>query len=59
MKPKSYCNSIRTHSLHSDLGGKRIRPVLTFNDRNFNADYKKSIKPAALAVEVFHNFFSA
>lgn len=39
-----------------DLGGKRIRPVLTLMAAEiFNTDYKKAL-PAALAVEVFHNF---
>ncbi|MFV5694036.1 polyprenyl synthetase family protein [Flavobacterium sp. LB3P122] len=39
-----------------DLGGKRMRPVLTLMSTEvFDADYKKAL-PAALAVEVFHNF---
>ncbi len=38
------------------LGGKRIRPVLTLMTAEvFNADYEKAL-PAAMAVEVFHNF---
>ncbi|CAM1359734.1 Polyprenyl synthetase [Tenacibaculum soleae] len=38
------------------LGGKRIRPVLTLIAADiFSGDYKKAL-PAALAVEVFHNF---
>ena len=38
------------------LGGKRIRPVLTLMSAEiFDADYKEAL-PAALAVEVFHNF---
>ena len=38
------------------LGGKRIRPVLTLMAADiFSNDYKKAL-PAALAVEVFHNF---
>lgn len=38
------------------LGGKRIRPVLTLMTTEvFNGDYKKAL-PAAMAVEVFHNF---
>ncbi len=38
------------------LGGKRMRPVLTLMTAEiFNADYKKAL-PAAMAVEVFHNF---
>lgn len=38
------------------LGGKRMRPVLTLMATEiFDADYKTAL-PAALAVEVFHNF---
>lgn len=38
------------------LGGKRIRPVLTLMAADiFGTDYKKAL-PAALAIEVFHNF---
>jgi len=38
------------------LGGKRMRPVLTLMAAEvFNVDYKEAL-PAALAVEVFHNF---
>ena len=39
-----------------DLGGKRMRPVLTLMSAEvFDADYRKAL-PAALAVEVFNNF---
>ena len=38
------------------LGGKRMRPVLTLMSAEvFDGDYKMAL-PAALAVEVFHNF---
>lgn len=38
------------------LGGKRLRPVLTLLTAEvFDADYKEALN-AALAVEVFHNF---
>ncbi|REG96378.1 polyprenyl synthetase family protein [Flavobacterium aquicola] len=38
------------------LGGKRMRPVLTLLAAEiFDTDYKKAL-PAAMAVEVFHNF---
>ncbi|MCI2229258.1 polyprenyl synthetase family protein [Polaribacter sp. MSW13] len=38
------------------LGGKRMRPILTLMAADiFSKDYKKAM-PAALAVEVFHNF---
>lgn len=52
-EPKSLYEPI--HYILS-LGGKRIRPVLTLMTAEiFNQDYKKAL-PAALAVEVFHNF---
>jgi len=39
-----------------NLGGKRIQPVLTLlASEVFDVDYKKAL-PAAMAVEVFHNF---
>lgn len=38
------------------LGGKRLRPVLTLMACDFfSANYKKAL-PAALAIELFHNF---
>lgn len=38
------------------LGGKRLRPVLTLMSAEvFDTEYSKAL-PAALAVEVFHNF---
>ncbi|MCH3881636.1 MULTISPECIES: polyprenyl synthetase family protein [Tenacibaculum] len=38
------------------LGGKRMRPILTLMGCHiFSDEYKKSL-PAALAIEVFHNF---
>ena len=38
------------------LGGKRMRPILTLMAAGiFSSNYKKAL-PAALAVEVFHNF---
>ncbi|HEX8563745.1 MAG TPA: polyprenyl synthetase family protein [Flavobacterium sp.] len=38
------------------LGGKRMRPVLTLmTAETFDADYTKAL-PAAMAVEIFHNF---
>src|SRR5690606_7286589 len=39
-----------------ELGGKRLRPVLTLMTADiFDGDYKKALN-AALSVEVFHNF---
>jgi geranylgeranyl diphosphate synthase type II len=39
-----------------NLGGKRMRPVLTLMTAEvFDTDYKAAL-PAAMAVEVFHNF---
>lgn len=38
------------------LGGKRIRPILTLMGADiFSGEYKKAM-PAALAIELFHNF---
>ena len=38
------------------LGGKRMRPILTLMSSDiFTGEYEKAM-PAALAVEVFHNF---
>jgi len=38
------------------LGGKRLRPVLTLmTSEIFGGDYQKAL-PAALSIEVFHNF---
>lgn len=38
------------------LGGKRMRPILTLMSAEvFNCNYQKAL-PAAMAVEVFHNF---
>ena len=38
------------------LGGKRLRPILTLMTCDFfKTDYKKAL-PAALAIELFHNF---
>jgi len=52
-EPKSLYEPI--HYILS-LGGKRIRPILTLMTAEiFDADYKEAL-PAALAVEVFHNF---
>lgn len=38
------------------LGGKRIRPILTLIAADVFSDEYKNALPAALAVEVFHNF---
>ncbi len=52
-EPKGLYNPIR---YILDLGGKRLRPVLTLmTSEIFDCDYKKVLN-AALAVEVFHNF---
>ena len=38
------------------LGGKRIRPILTLMAADiFSGEFKQAL-PAALAIEVFHNF---
>lgn len=52
-EPKSLYDPIR---YILSLGGKRMRPVLTLLSSDiFGADYRKAL-PAAIAVEVFHNF---
>ncbi len=52
-EPKSLYEPI-TYILQ--LGGKRLRPVLTLLTADiFNSNYKKALN-AALAIEVFHNF---
>ncbi|SHL71019.1 geranylgeranyl diphosphate synthase, type II [Flavobacterium flevense] len=52
-EPKNLYEPIH-YILH--LGGKRIRPVLTVMSAEiFDVSYEKAL-PAALAVEVFHNF---
>lgn len=52
-EPKNLYEPIH-YILH--LGGKRIRPVLTVMSAEiFDISYEKAL-PAALAVEVFHNF---
>ncbi|MBJ7882761.1 polyprenyl synthetase family protein [Gelidibacter salicanalis] len=39
-----------------DLGGKRLRPLLTLMTADaFNGDYKNALN-AALSIEIFHNF---
>ncbi len=38
-----------------DLGGKRLRPVLTLIGANLFGDWQKAVKPA-VGIEVFHNF---
>ncbi len=59
---KAKIKSKEPHSLYApilyilDLGGKRLRPVLTLMAAEiFETDYKQALD-AALAVEVFHNF---
>lgn len=39
-----------------DLGGKKIRPVLTLMAANIFSDNFKKALPAAYAIEMFHNF---
>jgi geranylgeranyl pyrophosphate synthase len=45
-----------SHRLHIRIGGKRIRPVLTLMTTEVLMEIIKAL-PAAMAVEVFHNFF--
>lgn len=52
-EPKNLYNPIQ---YILSLGGKRLRPVLTLMAAEiFNEDHKKAL-PAALSIEVFHNF---
>ena len=52
-EPKELYNPIR---YIVSLGGKRLRPILTLMSCDFfNTEYKKAL-PAALALELFHNF---
>ena len=40
-----------------DIGGKRMRPILTLiNHQLFNSDIERSIKAAVSVIEIFHNF---
>lgn len=53
---KEPANLYRPISYILNLGGKRLRPVLTLMAADiFGADHKKALD-AALAIEVFHNF---
>lgn len=53
---KSPTNLYQPISYILQLGGKRMRPVLTLMTADiFDVDYQKAL-PAAMAVEVFHNF---
>lgn len=52
-EPKNLYNPIK---YVLDIGGKRMRPILTLMAHQlFNSDIEKSVK-AAIAIEVFHNF---
>lgn len=56
VKIKEPVNLYQPISYILNLGGKRLRPVLTLMTTDiFGGDYKKALD-AALAVEVFHNF---
>jgi len=55
-QPKQPENLYQPISYILELGGKRLRPVLTLMTTEiFNADYKTALN-AALSIEVFHNF---
>jgi geranylgeranyl diphosphate synthase type II len=56
VKSKEPKNLYEPISYILELGGKRLRPVLTLlTTALFDGDYKKALD-AALAIEVFHNF---
>ena len=55
-RPKDQENLYMPINYILQLGGKRLRPVLTLMTADiFDADYKKALD-AALSVEIFHNF---
>ncbi|WP_199898675.1 polyprenyl synthetase family protein [Prolixibacter bellariivorans] len=39
-----------------DMGGKRLRPVLVLTGANLFSENIEEALPAAIAIEVFHNF---
>ncbi|WP_343487848.1 polyprenyl synthetase family protein [Allomuricauda sp. d1] len=49
-------NLYRPVSYIMDLGGKRLRPILTLMAADFFGGNSSDALPAAMAVEVFHNF---
>nr|WP_321245363.1 polyprenyl synthetase family protein [uncultured Psychroserpens sp.] len=56
IEPKEPTNLYEPIDYILQLGGKRLRPVLTLMTAEiFDCDYKKALD-AALSVEVFHNF---
>jgi geranylgeranyl diphosphate synthase type II len=56
IEPKEPNNLYEPINYILQLGGKRLRPVLTLMTAEiFDCDYKKALD-AALSVEVFHNF---
>jgi geranylgeranyl diphosphate synthase type II len=56
IEPKEPVNLYEPINYILQLGGKRLRPVLTLMTAEiFDCDYKKALD-AALSVEVFHNF---
>lgn len=56
LQPKQPENLYQPINYILELGGKRLRPVLTLMTADiFNSDYKNALN-AALSIEVFHNF---
>jgi len=53
MSPENLYNPV-DYSL--EMGGKRLRPVLLLMSYNIFSDAVKNAIPAAIAIEVFHNF---
>ena len=53
LTPKSLYDPLR---YIMNLGGKRMRPMLTLMSAELFGNAKESALPAALAVEIFHNF---
>jgi geranylgeranyl diphosphate synthase type II len=53
LTPKNLYDPLR---YFMNLGGKRMRPMLTLMSAELFGNTKESALPAALAVEIFHNF---
>lgn len=56
IQPKSPATLYKPISYILELGGKRLRPVLTLLTAEIFGDSYKKALPAALAIELFHNF---
>jgi geranylgeranyl diphosphate synthase type II len=61
-KRREYLKKLKPANLYSpvdyslEMGGKRLRPVLLLLSYNMFSDSLQNAVPAALAIEIFHNF---